>query len=143
MKQSTEVALSIRKLIEDDIKKSPHNTFVIARRYGLSKSVVADIAAQMRGPVSPLVSRPMTIKVDPEEIPERLRRYVVQVKAVNAPWVIDESLKTARREYDDGEVELMTGRLRRQHGDALVLYKVPRVRPDARRRPYFSAIYEG
>jgi hypothetical protein len=137
------VSSSVRELIESDLRRTPGNLYVIARRYGVTKGVVAAIVEAMRDPNGMVVAKPITIKVDPEEIPARLRGHVLQIKAVNAPWVMNDELKYARHEYDNGLVELAIGRLRRQHGDALVLYRFQRERPDDRRRPYFSSIYEG
>jgi hypothetical protein len=138
-----QVSASVRELIEADLRRTPGNHYVIARRYGVTKGVIAKIVSAMQHPGGLMVAKPITVKVEPEEIPARIRGYVLQIKAVNAPWVVNDELKRARQEYDDGEVELTTGRLRRTHGDALVLYRIPRKKVDASRRPYFSAFYEG
>lgn len=143
MKKATKISASVRELIEGDLKKNPNGLYVIARRYGVSKSVVETISQEMRNGVPNRVAKPVTVSLDPEEIPARLRPYVVEAKPVCAPWSMSEDIRSARQAYDEGNVELCTGRIRRRHGDVLVLYCIPRKTPDTRRSPYFASIYEG
>lgn len=140
--KALKVSSSVRELIEADLKKNPNNQYVIARRYGVTKGVVQAILRDMENPNARSIAQPVTVNVTPDEIPERLREFLIEVKPVCAEWSMSDALKKARQEYDDGLVELCVGRIRRAHGDVLVLYRIPRVRP-TQRRPYFSSIYEG
>ena len=141
--KSSVVPLPVRKMIENDLKRTPKSEYVIARRYGVTKNVIKSIQADLEKQSGVPVTRSAGPKVEPEEIPARLRGFVLEIKAVCAQWSMSEAMQKARQDYDDGLVELCTGRLKRKHGDVLVLYCIPRKKPDPRRRPYFSAVYEG
>lgn len=101
----------------------------IARLFGLTTlEVKAALAAQIEEP------RPAT-SADGWGRPG-LRRYALQRKFVADLWVADDGLKRARAAYDQGQVEIATGR----DGDWQILYVIPRKRPDPQRRPYFEGL---
>lgn len=63
-----------------------------------------------------------------------LRRFAIQRKFVSDDWLVTDEVRRARAAYDLGQVEIATGR----DGDWLILYAIPRRKPDRRRRPYFE-----
>lgn len=70
--------------------------------------------------------------------PKHLHKYIVAIRSLytHEGWDNnDPAIKKARKDYDDGLVEMATGR----DGTFIILYSIPlRVR-DRRRKPYFSA----
>jgi len=65
-----------------------------------------------------------------------LRPYLISRRYVDSTWpAMDEAvISKARQDYDDGKIELVTGR----DGFYQILYRIPRKIIDTARKPWFS-----
>lgn len=128
----------LRLMIEDELRRKS-NVFVIARRFKTTVRVVEEIGIEA-GLLQPRKgvhsSSDLLQYVRPS-----LRDHVLQIKPVCASWLMTDSIRIARKRYDEGKVDICTGRIRTQMGDWLVLYAIPRQNTDKARRPYFTVRY--
>ena len=131
--------------IKDDLRRNglPH---IVARRYGVSYREILSIKTEMNTTARREAIRVLT---EDDDIPEHLRKYMLQVRIVGSPWEMDADLIRARAEYDAGLIELAIGRVRKASGrDLEVLYRFERKKRDMGldgkgRFPYFAHSYEG
>lgn len=82
-----------------------------------------------------LVNKRNVLTNDGHGKPE-LRRYVISRRYIDHAWPAgdDEVIQETRREYNQGKVEMVTGR----DGFYQLLYRIPRKVVDKKRRPYFD-----
>ena len=67
--------------------------------------------------------------------PKKLQKYIVATKKVYEDWDNEApKLSKARQDYDDGKIEMCTGR----DGLNLIIYAFPKKKPSMENRPYFS-----
>lgn len=132
---------AVREMVTKELRRPGAIPTSIARRYNVPLRTLRSIQEE-EGLV---VSRTRSLQGDCQgEIPDRLKPFVLHVKALQDPWPDTPEIAQAKNDYDEGLVELCTGRLRREGArDALVLYRIPRRTRDEKRSPYFSHVYEG
>lgn len=104
------------------------NLSQIAKHLGFNYS---DLLEVYNTPSVPVLSEPSS-KQTPQGRSE-LEKYKVATIRTTATWPSTPEIQKARDEYDEGLVELATGR----HGNYLTLYKFPRT-TRAKRSPYFT-----
>lgn len=110
-----------KEMIKDELRRSQDYS-KIARRLGVPIGEVRRIDIMENGRFFSL-PRP------------ELEKYVVATKHVDDVWDNnDPAIKAARQAYDDGLVEICTGR----NGFMLTLYAIPRKEKAVGRMPYFS-----
>ena len=63
-----------------------------------------------------------------------LQQYIVGRTIAGEPWPVSTYIEKARSDYDAGLVEMCQGR----DGNWIILYAIPRTKPDYGRPPYFS-----
>jgi hypothetical protein len=131
---------AVREMVVKELRNN-RLMAVVARRYDLPLSKVRQIADE-----EGLTVRKKKVRLDltnrhTDEVPERLRPFVVHIKRVTEGWPDSEAILNAREAYDAGTVEICTGRLSGET-DLLYLCVIPRKKP-VTREPYFSANYEG
>lgn len=127
----------VREMATEELRKgSPAGA--VARRYSMTLDEVEEIKEEAGLTIRKDHPAPVTGFMD--LIPRRLRRYFVCAKRVNEPWPRSDAEKKARADYDAGLVETTLGRLRLggEEEDILVLYSIPRRRPDLNRDIYFA-----
>lgn len=68
---------------------------------------------------------------------ESMKKFCIGKKKVTEPWDnTSAAIAKARKDYDDGLVELLTGR----DGEYQLLYVIPRLVKEVDRKPYFSIL---
>lgn len=67
---------------------------------------------------------------------KELRKYIISRRYIDSEWpaMDDIVIENARKDYDKGKIELVTGR----DGFYQLLYRIPRQRIAKRRKPYFT-----
>lgn len=69
--------------------------------------------------------------------PKHLQKYLVAVTKVYEGWDNElPEIAKARQSYDEGKIEMCTGR----DGLNLLMYAFPKKKPSMQNRPYFSAM---
>lgn len=122
----------MQDLIDEDLAKGTLTTRQIARRYGVDpKYVEQRLRAQNNTPSNSKLSEDGWGR-------EELRPYAIARKHVEeAEWPITDEIVQAKIDYDEGRVEICTGR----DGEYFILYRIPRSEVDEKREPYFSRIF--
>lgn len=124
MKNYTEAE---RRQIVQTLNECKGNYEIAARKLGINPSVVrwADV----------VVNKKFNATQDGRGRPE-LRAYIVAIRDIDATPTWDNSdpkIAKARQDYDDGKIEMVTGR----DGMNLILYAIPRREVEVR-KPYFK-----
>lgn len=122
----------MQDLIDEDLAKGTLTTRQIARRYGVDpKYVEQRLRVQNNTPSNSKLSEDGWGR-------EELRKYAIARKHVEeAEWPITDEIVQAKIDYDEGRVEICTGR----DGEYFILYRIPRSEVDEKREPYFSRIF--
>lgn len=122
----------MQDLIDEDLAKGTLTTRQIARRYGVDpKYVEQRLRVQNNTPSNSKLSEDGWGR-------EELRPYAIARKHVEeAEWPITDEIVQAKIDYDEGRVEICTGR----DGEYFILYRIPRSEVDEKREPYFSRIF--
>lgn len=101
----------------------------IARRLGLPLKVIREVDIDVCGRHVQTSDRGGALD---------LRKYVIATKHVDTVWPTDDAkIISAQKLYDNGVVEICTGR----DGFMMILYAIPRREKDVKRTPYFSRTF--
>lgn len=118
-------------LIDEDLAKGTLTIRQIARRFGVDPKYVEQRQKAKDNTPSNQLSEDGWGRED-------LRPYVIARKHVEeAEWPITDEIVQAKIDYDEGRVEICTGR----DGKYFILYRIPRSEVDEKREPYFSRIF--
>lgn len=71
---------------------------------------------------------------------KELRKYIISRRYIDDEWpsIDDVIIEATRKAYDEGKVEMITGR----DGFFQILYRIPRERIDTKRKAYFAPMLE-
>lgn len=117
------------ELIVHDLRKTGCDVSTVARRFGMNAEYIRQVA--IKAGMSP--SR----AVDYQFGKESLRPFIVAVTPAGTAWDnLDPKIEKARKDYDDGKIEMMTGR----DGDTMILYGFPKKVRQPREYFYASSV---
>lgn len=123
-------------LIEDIKKELKHgraNPVKIATKFGVPSSLVRYIESEIPNP-----NTEFTRHSDDGWGRIELRRYIIARQLAGEAWsdADEDKIAEARKQYDDGLVEICRGR----DGDFILLYAITRKRPIKRGYKYFEEL---